>query len=75
MSFARRTTAELVRIASSGGGFTLDAAARPTADLVRIAAAGRNNGARLVFAGLTGRPTEELVRIGAAGAGCVRFEA
>jgi hypothetical protein len=73
MSFASRQTSDLVRVASAGGGFVLDAAARPTEDLVRIASAGSSKGARLVFTGLAARPTEDLVRIGSAGHGCVQF--
>lgn len=73
MSFASRNTNDLVRIASAGGGFVIDAAARPTDDLVRIASAGSAKGARLVFTGLAARSTDDLVRIGSAGKGCVQF--
>lgn len=73
MSLSTRNTADLVRIASAGGGFVLDASVRPVEDLVRIAAAGSMKGAQLVFTGLEKRPTDDLVRIAAAGKGCVQF--
>ncbi len=73
MSFALKNTNDLVRIASAGGGFVLDAAARSTDDLVRIASAGSSKGARLVFTGLAARTTDDLVRIGSASKGCVQF--
>lgn len=71
--FEARSTADLVRIAAAGGGFTLGAGPRSTEDLVRIAAAASNNGSRIVFLGLAARSTEDIVRIAAAGRGCVAF--
>lgn len=74
MSFQGRSTEDLVRIATAGGGFKLDAAGRPTDDLVTIAAAASDWGVRLVFAGMNDRPTKDLVRIAEAGQGNVQFE-
>ena len=74
MSFQSRPTEDLVRIATAGGGFKLDAASRPTDDLVAIAAAASDWGVRLVFAGMDGRSTGELIRIAEAGQGNVAFE-
>ncbi len=73
MSFAARSTDDLIRIAHAGGGFILTAGARSTEDLIRIAHAGSSSGARIVFAGLAARSTEDLIRIGHAGKGCVQF--
>jgi len=74
MSFAGRSTEDLVRIATAGAGFRLDATARPTDDLVAIAAAASDWGVRLVFAGMEGRSTDDLVAIAEAGEGSVEFE-
>lgn len=74
MSFQGRPTDDLVRIATAGAGFRLDAAGRSTDDLVAIASAASDWGVRLVFAGMEGRPTDDLVRIAGAGEGNVEFE-
>ena len=74
MSFQMRPTNDLIRIASAGGGFTLDADVRPTEDLIRIASAASAAGARVHFRGLSLRPTDDLIRIGSAGRGVVSFE-
>lgn len=74
MSFEMRSTDELVRIASAGGGFRLDASMRSTDELVRIASAASNKGSQVTFAGLKLRTTDELVRIGSAGKGTVILE-
>lgn len=73
MGFQHKHTADLVRIASAGGGFRLEAAARHTADLVQIAAAAGGR-ARITFAGMSTRSNEDLVMIAAAGKGSVTFE-
>jgi hypothetical protein len=74
MSFAGRPTEDLVRIATAGAGFRLEAADRSTDDMVAIAAAASDWGVRLVFTGMDGRPTEDLVAIAEAGEGNVEFE-
>ena len=74
MPFELRSTNDLVRIASAGGGFRLDATVRSIEDLVRIAAAASGHGTGLYFRGLGIRATDDLVRIGAAGKGAVVFE-
>lgn len=70
-----RPVEDLIRIASAGGGFRLNAALRPTNDLIRIASAASTSGARLYFDGLGMRTTEDLIRIGSAGKGRVSFDA
>jgi hypothetical protein len=74
MAFETFSTNDLVRIATAGGGFRLNAAGRPTDDLVRIAAASSVHNSRLTLSGVVGRSIEDLVRIGAAGKGSVFFE-
>jgi hypothetical protein len=74
VSFEGRPTDDLVRIATAGAGFRLDAAGRSTEDLVTIAAATSDWGVRLVFAGMDVRPTDDLIRIADAGEGNVEFE-
>ena len=74
MTLSNRTTDELVRIASTGGGFRLDTSGRQTEDLIRIATAARTNNATVIFAGMGMRSTDDLIKIGNAGKGCVIFE-
>lgn len=74
MSFESRSTEDLMRIASTGGGYVLDAAARSTEDLLRISFAAKQGGARLILRGMESRPTNDLMRIGAAGGGAIQFE-
>lgn len=74
MSFQDKSTEDLVRLASAGAGFRLDAAGRSTDDLVKIAAASSGWGVRLVFAGVDDRPFDDLIRIAEAGEGNVEFE-
>jgi len=72
--FELKRTDELVRIASAGGGFSINAGLRQTSDLITIARAGSIHGAPLVFRGLNLRTTDEIVSIAQAGKGCVSFE-
>jgi hypothetical protein len=74
VSFSGRPTDDLVRIATAGAGFRLEASGRPTADLVEIASASSDWGVQLVFTGMGDRPTDELVAIAEAGQGNVQFE-
>lgn len=68
-----RSTNDLERIASAGGGFRISAT-RGANDLVRIAAAASSHHARIVIYGTDGMTTDDLVRVGAAGKGVVSFE-
>jgi hypothetical protein len=74
MSFAARSTEDLVQIAAFGGGFTLDAANRSTDELVRIVAFASKSGAQITLRGMEPRSTDDLVRIATFARGCVRFE-
>ena len=74
MTLSNRTTDELVRIASTGGGFRLDTSGRQTEDLIRIATAAKSSSATVIFAGMGMRNTADLIKIGEAGKGCVIFE-
>jgi DNA replication protein len=69
-----KTTDELVRIASAGGGFVVEAGRRTTEELVKISAAARQSGATVVFRNMGIRKTEALLKIAAAGKGKVVFE-
>ena len=71
----RRMTNDLVRIASAGGGFRLEAKTRMTDDLVRIASAASMGGGTIFLSGMNIRMTDDLVRIASAGKGHVIFEA
>jgi hypothetical protein len=74
MSLSMRTTDELIKIATAGGGLVLEAGRRPTDELARIAAAAKRSGASMIFRHVAARKTEDLVRIAAAGKGTVIFE-
>lgn len=74
MSFESRSTDDLIKIASRGGGFILDAATRSTDDLVRIAARADGTKAKIILRGMKTRSTDDLVRIASRGGGAVIFE-
>lgn len=74
MSFAARSTEDLVKIAAFGGSFTLDAANRSTDELVRIVAFAAKSGARITLRGMEQRSTDDLIRIASFARGCVHFE-
>ena len=69
-----RMTDDLVRIASAGGGFRLEAGTRMTDDLVRIASAASRGGGTIYLRGMNTRMTDDLVRIASAGKGHIVFE-
>jgi hypothetical protein len=70
----RRTTTELIRIVSAGGGLKLEAGRRTTEELVRIASAAKSGGGLLYLSGLSNRTTDELVQIVSASKGRVVIE-
>ncbi len=74
MSLEHKTTDDLVRIATAGGGFRFMAGHKTTDDLVRIATAASSKGARITFTGLKHKTTDDLVRISVAGKGCIVIE-
>jgi hypothetical protein len=71
VSFEHRSTEDLVRLVSAGGGLKLTATDRPTDDLVLIAAAAADWGVPVTFSGIDCRGTDDLVRIVEAGQGSV----
>jgi hypothetical protein len=73
MSHDYRTTEDLIRIASVGGGITINGGPRSVEDLIRIASAGSSKRARITFTNMSAMTAEELIRIAAAGGGCVEF--
>ena len=74
MGIQTKTTTELIKIATAGAGFTLDASNKTTTDLIKIAAAASTSGAQVTFSGLKNKTTTELIKIGVAGKGCVVIE-
>jgi hypothetical protein len=64
-----KTTDDLIRIATAGGGLDLRNAGKPTEDLILIAAAASKARANIMIKG--NKPTEDLMRIATAGKGCV----
>lgn len=74
MSLSMKTTDELIKIATAGGGFVLEAGRRTTEELVRIAGAARHSGATVIFKNMAVRKTNDLAKIAAAGKGRVIFE-
>lgn len=74
MSFNTKLTNDLIKIATAGGGFRLDAKTRLTDELVQLAAAAKTGGATVIFSGTGMFSTQDLIRIGAAGKGAVIFE-
>ncbi|GBE05982.1 hypothetical protein BMS3Abin10_01623 [bacterium BMS3Abin10] len=69
-----KTTDELVKIASAGGGFSIDATKRPIEDIIRIASAASSRKSRITVLNVNMKTTDELVQIASAGNGCVVFD-
>jgi hypothetical protein len=67
------STDEFVRLATAGGGFTLDAQTIQVADLMRIATAASSKGARVRIQNAHLIPVNDLVRIAVAGGRCNIF--
>ena len=74
MSLSMKTTDELIKIATAGGGFVLEAGRRTTEELVRIASAARHSGATVIFKNMAVRKTNDLAKIASAGKGRIIFE-
>lgn len=74
MSLSMKTTDELVKIASSGGGLVVEVGRRTTDELIRISAAAKQSGATVIFRNMATRKTDALMKIAAAGKGRVIFE-
>lgn len=75
MGFRMKTTEELVKIATAGGGLVVEAGRRTTDELIGIAAAAKHSGATVIFRNMAVRKTDALIKIAAAGKGKVIFEA
>jgi hypothetical protein len=68
-----RTTDELVKIASFGGGVIIDSS-RATDDLVRIASLAATKGSRVFIKNANAKSTDDLVKIASFGKGSVVFD-
>jgi ABC-type branched-subunit amino acid transport system substrate-binding protein len=66
-----KTTDQLVRIASAGGGMIIDGEAKTTDQLVRIATTAAGSGVQVIIANVNSKTTDQLVRIASAGGGHV----
>jgi hypothetical protein len=73
MSFSAKMTDDLVKIASAGGGFELNANGRKIEDLIKIAGAARSGNCVVIMTGVGRMPTSDLLAIAKAGPGHVRF--
>jgi hypothetical protein len=69
-----RPSHELLRIATAGGGLTIDAALWEFGDLIKIAEAAGKHGGRIHITNISMWDTDELVRLAEAGKGSVSFE-
>jgi hypothetical protein len=68
-----KTTDDLVKIVSFGGGIIIDAK-RTTDDLVKIVSFAANKGARVMIRGADRLTTDDLVQIASFGKGVVQFD-
>ncbi|WER50437.1 hypothetical protein CupriaWKF_33285 [Cupriavidus sp. WKF15] len=73
MNISSRAVDDLIRIATAGGGFRVDATVHTLDNLIRIAAAAGAKGSRVTVVGASIHGTDSLVRIAAAGNGAVEF--
>ena len=69
-----KTTDQLVRIASAGGGMKLSMQNMTTDQLVRIANAAAKGGGQIILVNIDSKTTDQLVRIANAGQGRVIFD-
>jgi len=69
-----RSTDDLVKITSAGGGLILDAEGKSTDELIKIAAAAGASDATLIVKNVGSKTTDELIDIATAGDGGVVFE-
>jgi hypothetical protein len=68
-----KTTEELVKIVSFGGGIVIDAS-KTTDDLVKIASFASGKGSRVIIKGASRKTTDDLVKIASFGKGTVIFD-
>lgn len=66
-----KTTDQLVKIVSSGGGVIIDAKGKTTDQLVKIAFASSKSGAKIILTNCNSKTTDQLFKIGSAGNGNV----
>ena len=69
-----RSTEDLIKIVSAGGGLVLDGKTLAADDLVKIASAAAESEVALTIKNVDDKTTEELVSIAAAGDCTVVFE-
>jgi hypothetical protein len=74
MSLSMMNADDLIRIASAGGGFKMNAGTKPTHDLIRIAAAASAAKVRIYLGAMSMRPVDDFISIGAASGGAVVFQ-
>ena len=74
MGLQTKTTSELIKIASAGAGFKLNAKTKTTSELIKIASAAASGNAQVTFVGLNTKTTSELIKIGSAGKGNIVIE-
>jgi hypothetical protein len=74
MPMDSRSTDDLIRIATAGASFVMNAGGRPTDELIRIAVAAKGKGVHVTFRGAAARTNDDLIRIAGAGSGCVTFD-
>jgi predicted RNA-binding protein YlxR (DUF448 family) len=73
LEITMKTTEDLVRIVSFGGGVVIDAS-KTTEELVRIASFAAGKGSRVIIKHAGRKTTEDLVRIASFGKGSVLFD-
>lgn len=69
-----KSTDDLVKIVSYGGGVSIDGASKSTDDLVRIVSYAQSKAPWVIIRNADARSTDDLVRIASYGKGKVIFE-
>ena len=67
----KKTTDQLVRIASPGGGMIISGKGKTTDQLTRIASSSSKSGAKIIISDVSSKTTDQLTRIASAGNGNV----
>jgi len=66
-----KTTDQLVRIVSAGGGLIIDGESKITDQLVNIASASSQSNSKIIITNISPKTSDQLVRIESAGKGNV----
>lgn len=69
-----KTTDQLIKIASAGGGMIIDGKSKTTDQLVKITSTASKSGSKIIITNAGTKTTDQLVKIAVAGNGNAIFD-